>query len=243
MAAGSNPQFSRWITAIARDLQTNKGASIIIAGDQQPPAVHALAHAMNAALGNVGKTVFYTDPIEANPVDQVASLNELLADIDSGAVELLLIVGGNPVFNAPVEWNVGERIKRARLRMHLSLYEDETSEVCQWRLPESHPLECWGDGRAYDGTVTLQQPLIEPLYGGRAANEILAMFTDDPAARQHGYREGLLGRAAQRRRFRNLVAPSRCTMASSPIRRCLPSLSPPNRPCSPVPRALAPISK
>ncbi len=180
MAAGSNPKFSPWITAIARDLQTNKGASLVIAGDQQPPAVHALAHAMNAALGNVGKTVFYTDPIEANPVDQVASLNELLADIDSGAVELLLIVGGNPVFNAPVEWNVGERIKRARLRMHLSLFEDETSELCQWRLPESHPLECWGDGRAYDGTVTLQQPLIEPLYGGRAANEILAMFTDVP---------------------------------------------------------------
>ena len=95
-------------------------------------------------------------------------------------MDLLLIVGGNPVFNAPVEWNVGERIKKARLRMHLSLFEDETSELCQWRLPESHPLECWGDGRAYDGTVTLQQPLIEPLYGGRAANEILAMFTDVP---------------------------------------------------------------
>jgi molybdopterin-containing oxidoreductase family iron-sulfur binding subunit len=180
MAAGSSPQFSRWITAIARDLQTNKGASIIIPGEQQSPAVHALAHAMNAALGNVGKTVFYTDPIESNPVDQVASFGELLTDLDAGAVELLLIVGGNPVFNAPVEWGVKNRLSKAKLRMHLSLYEDETSEICQWRLPEAHPLESWGDGRAYDGAVTLQQPLIDPLYGGRAANEILAMFTDTP---------------------------------------------------------------
>ena len=179
-SANSNSQYAKAITAIARDLQTNKGASIVIPGDQQTPAVHALAHAMNSALGNVGKTVFYTDPIEANPVDQLASLNELLADIDSGAVELLLILGGNPVFNAPVEWNVGERMRKAKLRMHLSLYEDETSEICQWRLPEAHPLESWSDGRAYDGTATLQQPLIEPLYAGRAPNEILTMFTDQP---------------------------------------------------------------
>ncbi len=176
----SDPRFTKWVTAIARDLQTNKGASIIIPGDHQSPAVHALAHAMNASLGNVGKTVFYTDPIEANPVDQVASLNDLLSDCDAGKVELLLILGGNPVFNAPVDWNAGERLKKAKLRMHLSLYEDETSQICQWRLPEAHTLEAWGDGRAYDGTVTLQQPLIEPLYGGRAANEILTMFTDSP---------------------------------------------------------------
>jgi molybdopterin-containing oxidoreductase family iron-sulfur binding subunit len=180
MAPGSNPEWTRSITAVARDLQTNKGASIIIVGEQQPASLHALAHAMNAALGNVGKTVFYTDPVESNPVDQVASLNELLSDADAGAVELLVILGGNPVFNAPVDWNAGERLKKAKLRLHLSLYEDETSEICQWHLPEAHALESWGDGRAYDGTVTLQQPLIEPLYGGRAANEILAMFTDVP---------------------------------------------------------------
>ena len=176
----SDSRFTKAVTAIARDLQTNKGASIIIAGEHQTPAVHALAHAMNAALGNAGKTVFYTDPVEAKPIDQLASLNDLLQDCDAGKVEMLLILGGNPVFNAPVEWNAGERFKKARQRLHLSLYEDETSLICQWRLPEAHPLEAWGDGRGYDGTVTLQQPLIEPLYGGRAANEILTMFTDDP---------------------------------------------------------------
>jgi molybdopterin-containing oxidoreductase family iron-sulfur binding subunit len=166
--------------AIAKDLQASKGASIVIAGEQQSPAVHALAHAMNDALGNVGKTVFHTDPLDANPVDQLASLQDLVHDLDSGVVDLLLIVGGNPVFNAPVELGMKERLSKAAMRMHLSLYEDETSEICQLRLPEAHYLESWGDGRAFDGTVTLQQPLIEPLYGGRSANEILAMFTDAP---------------------------------------------------------------
>ena len=99
----------------------------MIAGEHQPPIVHALAHVMNASLGNVGKTVFYTDPIEANPVDQVASLQDLVKDLDAGAVDLLLIVGGNPVFNAPVELGMRDRLQKARVRAHLSLYDDETS--------------------------------------------------------------------------------------------------------------------
>ena len=153
--------------------RSNKGASIVIAGEQQPPIVHALAAIMNEKLGNVGKTVFYTDPIEANPVDQLASLQDLVKDLDAGAVDLLLIIGGNPAFNAPVELGMGDRLKKAKLRIHLGLYADETSEVCQWQLPEAHFLETWGDARAFDGTVTIQQPLIQPLYGGRSAMQLL----------------------------------------------------------------------
>ena len=109
----------------------------------------------------MGKTVFYTDPIEANPVDQLASLQDLVKDLDAGAVDLLLILGGNPVFNAPVEiGHARPHSRRPRMRAHLSLYEDETSELCQWHLPEAHFLETWGDARAFDGTVTIQQPLI-----------------------------------------------------------------------------------
>jgi molybdopterin-containing oxidoreductase family iron-sulfur binding subunit len=178
--ASGNSTIAKWTAAIARDLQANKGASVIVPGDQQSPAVHALAHAMNAALGNAGKTVFYTDPIEANPTDQVASLQDLVNDLNNGQVDLLLILGGNPAFTGPVEWGMRDALGKARMRMHLSLYEDETSELCQWRLPEAHYLEAWGDARAFDGTVTLQQPLIEPLYGGRSMNEILAMLTDQP---------------------------------------------------------------
>ena len=166
--------FDNWIGPLARDLQKHRGASLVIAGEQQSPAVHALAHAMNAALGNVGKTVFYTDPVEANPVDQVASLHDLVKDLDAGAVDLLLILGGNPAYNAPVELGMRDRLKKAKLRIHLGLYEDETSELCQWHLPMTHYLETWSDCRAHDGTVTIMQPLIAPLYarqvGARSAD-------------------------------------------------------------------------
>ena len=177
---GANHDVYKWIGAIARDLRRNQGASLVIAGEYQPAAVHALAHVINAALGNVGKTVFYTDPIEANPVDQVASLQELVKDLDAGAVDLLLVVGGNPVFTAPVEWGMRDRIQKAKLRAHLGVYHNETSEVCQWHVPETHYLETWGDARAFDGTVTIQQPLILPLYGGRSANQFLQMLTESP---------------------------------------------------------------
>jgi molybdopterin-containing oxidoreductase family iron-sulfur binding subunit len=177
---GDNVDIYGRVGAISRDLLSNKGASLVIPGEYQPPIVHALAHVMNATLGNVGQTVFYTDSIEVNPTDQVASLQDLVKDLDAGAVDLLLILGGNPVFNAPVEMGMRDRIRKARLRAHLGLYQDETAELCQWTLPETHYLETWGDARAFDGTVTIQQPLIEPLYGGRSALQVLNMLTDNP---------------------------------------------------------------
>jgi MoCo/4Fe-4S cofactor protein with predicted Tat translocation signal len=178
--SGDNANLYKWTGAIAKDLQNHKGASLVIAGDYQPPIVHALAHAMNASLGNVGHTVFYTDSIEASPVDQLASLQDLVKDLDAGAVDLLLVLGGNPVFNAPVEIGMRDRIRKARIRAHLSPYQDETSEMCQWHLPEAHYLETWGDARAFDGTISIQQPLIEPLYGGRSTLLVLNMLTDRP---------------------------------------------------------------
>jgi molybdopterin-containing oxidoreductase family iron-sulfur binding subunit len=177
---GDNGDIYQPVGAIARDLERNRGACLVMAGECQPPIVHALAHVMNAKLENVGKTVFYTDPIEANPVDQLASIEELADDLDAGAVDLLLILGGNPAFNAPVELGMRDRLRKAKLRAHLSLYDNETSELCQWRLPETHYLESWGDARAFDGTVTIQQPLIQPLYGGRSAYQILQTLTGNP---------------------------------------------------------------
>ncbi len=175
-----NAAFDKWIGPIARDLQRHRGGSLVIAGGQQSPAVHALAHSMNALLGNVGKTVLYTEPVEANPVDQVASLYDLVKDFDTGAVDLLLILGGNPVYNAPVELGFRDRLKKATLRVHLSLHEDETSELCHWHLPLTHYLEAWSDCRAHDGTATIMQPLIAPLYGGKSVHEVLTMLTDQP---------------------------------------------------------------
>ncbi len=174
---GAATAADHWIGPIVRDLQQHRGAGIVIAGEQQSAAVHALAHAMNAALGNIGKTVVYTDPVEAQPVDQVASLNELIKDLDAGAVDLLLILGGNPAYNVPVEIGFRDRLKKAGMRVHLSLHEDETSELCHWHLPMTHYLETWSDCRAHDGTTTVMQPLIAPLYAGKSAHEVLTMLT------------------------------------------------------------------
>jgi len=188
-----NVAHAKHLFAIAKDLQEHRGKSIVVAGEHQTPAIHALAHAMNQALGNVGQTVVYTDPIEAQPVDQVASLRELVGDIEAGRVEMLVIVGGNPVYNAPIDLALTkERLDKIRtpdgkdgLRVHLSLYDDETSELCHWHIPETHFLEAWGDTRAHDGTVSIVQPLIAPLYKGRSVYEFLAAFTDKPE--QSGY--------------------------------------------------------
>ena len=167
-----------WTDAVVSDLRQYKGASVVIAGKEAPPQIHALAHAMNGALGNVGKTVFYTDPIEANSVDQRQSLQELIKDIDDGHVEMLVIIGGNPVYNTPADLKLNqERMFKPKLRVHLSQYKDETSDLCHWHIPESHYLESWSDTRAYDGTVTIVQPLIEPLYQSKSAHELLAVFT------------------------------------------------------------------
>lgn len=172
-----------WVDALVRDLQQNRGSSLIIAGDWQSPAVTALAHAMNAALDNVGGTVVYTEPVVANPTDQTESLRELVADMEAGRVELLLILSSNPVFTAPADLNFDEALQNVPLRVHLGLYSDETAALSHWHIPEAHFLESWSDARAFDGTVSIIQPLIEPLYGGRSVHEMLAALSDDPNRR------------------------------------------------------------
>src|ERR1700680_1082344 len=167
-------------TAVARDLQAHKGACVVIAGDHQPPDVHALAHAMNQALGNAGKTVTYTDPIEGNPTDQPDSLRELVTDMNAGKVDSLFIFGGNPVYSAPVDLDFASALKKVAWRGYLGLHPDETAVQCLWHVPEAHYLESWGDVRAFDGTVSFVQPLIAPLYGGKSALEVLATLAGNP---------------------------------------------------------------
>jgi molybdopterin-containing oxidoreductase family iron-sulfur binding subunit len=166
--------IARWLKAVVSDLRGNRGAGIVIAGDQQPPLVHALGHAMNHVLGNVGTTVQYTDPVEARRVDQMASLRELVADMEAGEVDLLVIIGANPVYTAPADLHFAERMSKVKLRIHQGVYEDETAALCHWHIPATHALEAWGDVRAFEGTVTIMQPLIAPLYGGKSVHELLA---------------------------------------------------------------------
>jgi molybdopterin-containing oxidoreductase family iron-sulfur binding subunit len=162
-----------------RDLSKHKGFGLVIAGDQQPPVVHALVHQLNQELGNVGKTVFYTDPVDANPTNQTESLKDLVTDINGGKVDLLIILGGNPAYDAPADLNFAEllRSNKVPLRVHYGLYQNETAELCQWHVNAAHELEAWGDARAYDGTVSIIQPLIAPLYNGKSALEFIALLS------------------------------------------------------------------
>ncbi|MBI3800962.1 MAG: TAT-variant-translocated molybdopterin oxidoreductase, partial [Deltaproteobacteria bacterium] len=134
-ASGVSSVSSQWLDAVVKDLQQHRGTSLIVVGEQQPPVVHALAHAMNHALGNVGTTVLYTDPVEANEVDHLQSLRELVEDMAAGHVKLLVIIGGNPVYTAPVDLRFTEHLDKVDLRVHLSLYDDETSALCHWHIP------------------------------------------------------------------------------------------------------------
>ena len=165
--------------ALVNDVRSHRGASLIIAGESQPPAVHALACAMNEALGNTGQTVFYTEPVEIGP--RRDTLAELVAAMKAGKVSLLLLLGVNPVYTAPVDLAFGENLPKAKLSVHLGAYEDETGALCRWHVPEAHYLESWGDTRAYDGTVGIVQPLIAPLYHGATKLEVLAALLGEPA--------------------------------------------------------------
>jgi MoCo/4Fe-4S cofactor protein with predicted Tat translocation signal len=166
--------------AVAKDLQAHRGRSLVVAGDAQPATVHALAHAMNQALGNAGQTVVYTQSVEAEPVNQLESLRSLITDMKAGKVDLLVILSGNPVYTAPADLKFADAMSQVPLRIHLSLHEDETSALCHWQIPEAHFLEAWSDARAYDGTASIVQPLIAPLYGGKSAHEVLAAMSDTP---------------------------------------------------------------
>ncbi len=183
--SGLTAKEQGWVDAVVADLDKHRGGGLVIAGRHQPPAVHALAHIINAELDNAGTTVDYITPVDVAPVNQMDSLRELVSDMADGKVDMLLILGGNPVYNAPAELNFLEALKKVPLRAHLSGYVDETSKYCQWQVPELHYLEGWADARAYDGTVSLVQPLIAPLYAGKTATEFLSALVDEEERSSH----------------------------------------------------------
>jgi MoCo/4Fe-4S cofactor protein with predicted Tat translocation signal len=167
--------------ALVADLTAHQRTSVVIPGEHQPAVVHFLAHVINERLGNLGQTVFYSDPVDANPVNQNDSIQDLVADINAGKVDLLVILGGNPAYDAPADLDFATVLKNRRipLRVHLGIYQDETAELCQWHVNQAHELESWGDARAYDGTVSIVQPLIAPLYQGKGPVEFLALLAGE----------------------------------------------------------------
>src|SRR6266699_3503170 len=185
--AGLPPEWETYGRALIKELQANRGSSVVLAGDHQPPLVHVLAHAMNKALGNVGKTISYTDPVLVSTTSQSDSLKDLVIDMRAGKVDLLVILGSNPVYDAPADFGFADALKNSNipLRIHLGLYNDETAELCHWHVNEAHYLESWGDTRSYDGTVSIVQPLIAPLYDGKSSYELLALLNGQSGVGGH----------------------------------------------------------
>jgi len=182
------PGSEKLIDVVAKDLLEHHGKCLVVAGEHQPSSLHALVHEINAALGNVGTTLYYTDPVEAHPVNNLESLRELCADIYDGKVETLLILGVNPVYTAPHDLDFASKIKFDEKKnrkpitntIYVGPHFDETAELCDWHVAESHYLETWGDARAFDGTLSVIQPLIAPLYHTHSGREVLAAFGDKP---------------------------------------------------------------
>jgi molybdopterin-containing oxidoreductase family iron-sulfur binding subunit len=163
----------KWVDALAADLKAHEGRSLVIAGEEQPAAVHAVTHLINAKLGNAGKTVQYLPPAEFDGVDNRESIGTLVREMREGKVDVLVILSGNPVYDAPVDLDFAAALAKVPLRVQLSQYDDETSNLCDWHIHETHFLEAWSDARCGDGTIGIVQPLIAPLYDGKSAHELI----------------------------------------------------------------------
>jgi len=181
-ASGGNwsDHQSKYLQGVAADLKASSGKCVVIPGEFAPPEVHLAAFAMNQALGNVGKTVVYTDPVNPMPSIQTDDLKSLVADMNAGKVDWLVILNANPVYAAPTDLDFESALNKVGTIAHLGSHVDETGEQAHWHINNAHYLEMWSDARAYDGTVSIVQPMIDPLYGGHNAHEILQSLLDEP---------------------------------------------------------------
>ncbi len=173
---------SKFIGGLARDLVRTRGKSILIAGAHQPATVHALVIAINAALGNIGSTLTFVEPKDDYRSDR-SSLKALVDKMKSGSVDTVVMLGGNPVYNAPTDLQFADALKKVKNSVHLSMHVDETSQVATWHLPQSHFLEAWGDARALDGTLSVQQPLIDPLFTTNSVTEVMNLLATGTAVK------------------------------------------------------------
>ncbi len=183
-AGGSSAQApeaaTKFLSAVVADLKANAGKCVVIPGEQQSPAVHLAAIAINQALGNVGKTVVYTETVNPMPSIQGQDIVNLVNDMRAGKVDWLVILNANPVYTAPVDLNFEQALSQVKHTVHLGSHLDETAVQAEWHINGTHYLEGWSDTRAYDGTATVIQPMIDPLYGGKSAHEVIQSMLDDP---------------------------------------------------------------
>ena len=188
-----------FIAALAADLKANAGKCVVIPGEQQSAFVHLAAIMLNQQLGNVGKTVVYTETVHPLPSIQGDDLKSLVADMNAGKVQWLFILDANPVYTAPVDLKFAEALARVPNSAHLGSHKDETAQLATWHINAAHYLEAWSDARSSDGTLSVVQPMIDPLYGGKTAHDVLQTLLDDPqrsafAAVQETWQQQLAGK-------------------------------------------------
>ncbi|HET8937914.1 MAG TPA: 4Fe-4S dicluster domain-containing protein [Polyangiales bacterium] len=216
----------QWIKVVARDLYKNRGQCLIVVGPRQPVAVHALAYALNRALGNSGKTVTFTEPVDAQEPENFDSLKTLVSMINAGRVDTLLVLGGNPVYDAPADLNFAEALKKVPNSIAFNAYSDETASLCTWQVPRAHELESWGDQQSTRGDYSVQQPLIAPLWGGRTDAEVLGFVAGEPNWRAYDLVKatvegrGIKGEVAWRKTLHKGIADTRfgAVLGSTPLR-------------------------
>jgi molybdopterin-containing oxidoreductase family iron-sulfur binding subunit len=172
---------AKFVEVLAKDLSAHKGSSLIAVGPRQPAEVHALAQLVNEALGNLGSTVTLLP--SADTPSEVASLKQLAADLNAGSVDSLVVLGGNPVYDAPADLKFAETMAKAKTRIYLGEDNNETAAAANWVLQGANYLEAWGDGRSFDGTASVQQPMIQPLFDGKSPIEFLATVLGAPSTR------------------------------------------------------------
>jgi molybdopterin-containing oxidoreductase family iron-sulfur binding subunit len=215
-----------WLKTVAKDLLANRGQSVIVVGPRQPVALHMLAHTLNRALGNSGNTVTYSEPVDALEPDNFDSLRNLMGVINGGRVDTLVILGGNPAYDAPADLKFAEALKKVPTTIHLTSHLDETARLCTWQVPRAHELESWGDAQSTRGDYSVQQPLIAPLWGGRTDAEVLAQAAGEPDWRAYNLvqatieQRGLRGELAWRKLLHTGVADTRfgSVLGNAPLR-------------------------
>ena len=179
LPAPALPAAKDFARAVAGDLKSNTGHAIVLAGRTQPPEVHAICHWINTELK---APVDYIEPVDSLPLGHAKSLQTIDEELTANEIKTLIIVGANPVYDAPGHERLGDLIDAVPFRVHFGLYQDETAQRCQWRLPMSHPLESWSDLRAFDGTAGIVQPLVRPLHDTRTAHQLLALMSGSSSA-------------------------------------------------------------
>jgi molybdopterin-containing oxidoreductase family iron-sulfur binding subunit len=171
----------KFLAALAKDLKASSGKSVVIPGLYQDPSVAALAASINQALGNSGKTVLVSSqPVNPIPSDQIADIKALVADLNAGKVDWLVMLNSNPIYSAPADLDFASAFGKAKTTVHLGSHLDETGQISDWHIPAAHSLESWSDARSYDGTLTIVQPLIDPLYSGKTAHHVFQTLLNDP---------------------------------------------------------------